>query len=191
MVIPDIIAKVHITDRVPLSWTLKASKMQKGNMDQIDLQKYMLDGWSEKAIEVELDRRPRENDQPEQIPLQSRYSKSLENSRCPNRWNIGAYSTPNACNKHLNFVSQRMILTILKDWVWHTNDKQTRYTIRCPNFVANVFWNSLYHFWSEILLYKFKEIPSAYMKHPNPSKTDPKEDATSLTLTPNWRDRST
>ena len=152
-VTPDIIEKPHITDRLPLSWTLKGSKMQQANMDQIDLQKYLLDGWSEKALEVELGRRTRDNGQREQIvPLQSRHSKSLENSRCANRWNIGAYSTPNACNKHLNFVSQRIILTILNIWAWHTNDKETRYTIRCPNFVAIAFWNSLCHFQSDNLL---------------------------------------
>ena len=32
-------------------------------MDPIYVQKYVLDGWSEKAIEVEL-ARPRDNDQP-------------------------------------------------------------------------------------------------------------------------------
>ena len=55
-------------------------------MEQTDLQKYLLDGWREKAIEVDLVRL-KDNDQAEreQMPMQSGHSKSLENSRCPNR----------------------------------------------------------------------------------------------------------
>ena len=53
-------------------------------MEQTDLQKYLLDGWREKAIEVDLVRL-KDNDQAKQIPMQSGHSKSLENSRCPDR----------------------------------------------------------------------------------------------------------
>ena len=74
-------------------------------MDQIDPQKYLLDGWREKAIKVDLVRRLKDNDQPEQIPMESGHPQSLENSRCPNRLHIVAYSTPNACKKHLDSVS--------------------------------------------------------------------------------------